>query len=284
MSGRTIADVVEGVTCILGEAPLWTEPGEVWFSDIDGRELHRVEWSTGAVSSVKTDQSVCCMVSAEGGGQVVAMEGSVAVGHLPDLTSVRDVKIPSSSRFNDGGCDPMGRLFLGTTDREFTDGRGSLIRVDERGEQQVLTGLSISNGLGWTGDGTTMAHIDTLRKAVFLYSYDLDEATPVGDPRVLDVSALPGLPDGCALDVEDRLWIAFWGGSQVVCIDLNGRVCETIPLPVPHVTSCCFAGPAHDSLFITTARPLGDTTVHAGAPFVAELGVIGASLSTCRSV
>src|SRR5690606_5884536 len=63
-----------------------------------------------------------------------------------------------------------------------------------------------------------------------------------------------GHPDGMTIDEEGRLWVAFWGGFAVRCVDpKEARVIQTIDVPAPQVTSCAFGGPALDVLYITTA-------------------------------
>ena len=82
------------------------------------------------------------------------------------------------------------------------------------------------------------------------------------------------------LDAEGFVWSALYGGSRVVRIAPDGRVDRTIELPVEQPTSCQFAGPNLDVLFVTTARQrltqeqLAQQPL-AGALLAADVGVRG---------
>ena len=54
-------------------------------------------------------------------------------------------------------------------------------------------------------------------------------------------------------DAEGCLWIAHWGGGRLSRFDPAGRLVRAIPLPAPNITSCAFAGPGLDRLFVTSA-------------------------------
>ena len=63
---------------------------------------------------------------------------------------------------NDGACDPQGRFWAGTMAYDEAPGAGSLYRLELDGRcTQVLTGLTISNGIGWSPEGTTMYLADS---------------------------------------------------------------------------------------------------------------------------
>ena len=58
---------------------------------------------------------------------------------------------------NDGACDPQGRFWAGTVAYDETPGAASLYRLELDGSTTtMLTGLTISNGIGWSPDGGTM--------------------------------------------------------------------------------------------------------------------------------
>jgi sugar lactone lactonase YvrE len=63
-----------------------------------------------------------------------------------------------------------------------------------------------------------------------------------------------GYPDGCAIDSEDRIWVAKWDGHCVECYDSKtGALVESYDIPAAQVTACAFGGPDLDQLFVTTA-------------------------------
>jgi sugar lactone lactonase YvrE len=58
------------------------------------------------------------------------------------------------------------------------------------------------------------------------------------------------------VDSEDCLWLAHFAGSRITRYSPQGEVMQVIAMPVPNITSCTFAGPDLDTLYITTARHL----------------------------
>jgi len=89
-----------------------------------------------------------------------------------------------------------------------------------------------------------------------------------------------GYPDGLAIDEEDGIWVALWGGSAVHRYDRAGRLDVVVELPVSNVTACAFGGPELSTLFITTSRQRLDPTEQpeAGAVFRYDAGIRGAPL------
>ena len=284
--GHRVAEPLGIVKCMLGEGPLWAPgSGVLHFVDIDGHTLHEYCWAEATHRERTFDGPVCCVADAGGDKLLVALDDRLALLADGLLTTVWAGGLPTGVRFNDGKCDPLGRFFVGSTHRSFEDGHGSLYRLDKEVLSPVLEGLGISNGLAWTADGTRMLHIDTLKRQIAVYDYDLSRGELMGPSRALDVSHLPGLPDGMTIDVEDCIWVAFWDGGYVVRLDLDGAVLQKVHVPVPKVTSCCFAGPDLDTLVITTAKdPKGGDPFMAGDLFRFHPGVQGATTAVWRGV
>jgi sugar lactone lactonase YvrE len=96
----------------------------------------------------------------------------------------------------------------------------------------------------------------------------------------VDLSRSDSTPDGGAMDTSGHLWNAHWDGFKVQCYAANKKERDTLNLPVPKVTSCCFGGPDLRHLFITTARE-GMSAIElqeyplSGHVFVVKLPVIG---------
>ena len=89
-----------------------------------------------------------------------------------------------------------------------------------------------------------------------------------------------GVPDGMTIDSEDCIWVAHFGGARITRYAPSGEILQTIPLPVPNITSCTFAGSALDTLYITTAStgiPPEEASKYplAGSLFACQPGVTG---------
>jgi sugar lactone lactonase YvrE len=194
----------------------------------------------------------------------------------------------TTNRFNDGCCSPEGRFWAGTQSMVKHKGAASLYVLDhDLSTRRALKGVTTSNGLAWSGDGKTMYYIDTPTLRVDAFDYHPKKGTIAVKSRRTVVSFAEveiadfGRPDGMTCDSEDKLWIAHWEGGRVTRWDPeNGKLLQTIRLPVDRVTSVAFGGDDLDRLYITTARTgLPQERLErqplAGGLFVAEPGVTG---------
>lgn len=216
----------------------------------------------------------------DGGLLVAAQRGPAWVDPDGGVTIGREL-IPAgvASRLNDATCDPAGRLLVGSLALDGrTDGE-RLYRVDADGTSRVLDeGFTLSNGLGFSPDGSTLYHVDSVPGIVWVRDYDVG----TGDmgPRREAFRPAGGLPDGLCVDADGQLWIAMWGAGEVRRYRPDGHLLTTVHVPAPHTTSMAFVGPEHDQLLITTAREqltgqqLADFPA-SGRLFLAEVGVRG---------
>jgi len=263
-----------------GEGPFW---------DALNDRLLLVDMLAGAVVAVNPDgrserrnlAGVAATIRARRrGGYVLATEDRfVLLG--PDLTEERElppVFTDPQIRMNDGGCDPQGRFYCGTMAYDETPGAGTLYRLEPDGTVEVvLRDVTISNGLQWNRAGDTVFYADTPTGRVDSFRFD-PASGAFSDRRVFAEIAGGGYPDGMAIDEEDGLWVALWGGGAVHRYDASGRLALVLALPVSNVTACAFGGPDLRTLFITTSGQGLDRAdqPEAGAVFRYEAGVRGA--------
>jgi sugar lactone lactonase YvrE len=263
-----------------GEGPFW---------DVENDRLLLVDMLAGAVVEVDADggtsrrkvAGVAAAIRARrSGGYVLATENRfVLLG--PDLTEQKllpPVFDDPLIRMNDGGCDPQGRFYCGTMAYDETPGAGSLYRLDPDDSVHVtLREVTISNGLQWNRAGDTVFYADTPTGRVDSFTFDPASAA-FTDRRTFTEISGGGLPDGMAVDEEDGIWVALWGGGAVHRYDRGGRLDLTVELPVSNVTACAFGGADLRTLFITTSRQGLDPVDQpdAGAVFRYEAGVRGA--------
>jgi sugar lactone lactonase YvrE len=168
-------------------------------------------------------------------------------------------------RFNDGKCDPLGRLWVGTTHLEDQPETASLYRMDRDGSKFVLTpvikGVSISNGITWSLDSQFMYYIDTPTRVISVYQYDI-KTGDIGDSPfcMIDLSQEVGVPDGMNIDNRGFLWVALWDGSQVICIDPRVmEVVDRIKLPVSRPTNVTISHQSPGRLYVTSAYVEGES-------------------------
>jgi sugar lactone lactonase YvrE len=160
-----------------------------------------------------------------------------------------------NNRFNDGKCDSRGRFWAGTMDMGVAPGAGSLYRLDRDGSAHCLErGIGISNGLGWSPDDRRMYFTDSLARTIFVYDFDAESGTIANRRVFAQTLDHMGVPDGLTVDAEGHVWSAQWDGWQLIRFDPDGRIDQTISLPVPRPTSCTFGGPNRETLYVTSAR------------------------------
>ncbi len=269
----------------LGEGPLWDErEGVLYWVDITGEALHKTDPRTGEDTSFPLGQPVGTVVLREGGGVLLALRDGFAAYDLEtrNLSPIADpeVHLPGN-RFNDGKCDPAGRFWAGTMAFSAEAGAGSLYRLDpDLTVHKMLGGITISNGLVWRSDHRTMYYIDSVPRTVSAFDYDSVSGGIRGRRIVIQVPEGMGVPDGMAIDAEDKLWIAHYGGGCVRRWDpQRAEILETIPVPASNVTACAFGGPELETLYITTAGGNDPerlkTEPQAGCLFAAKTDVQG---------
>ena len=261
-----------------GEGPFW---------DAANGRLLLVDMLAGAVVEVDADGGTerrtlagvaAALRARRGGGYVLATENRfVLLGRdLTEETALPPVFTDPQIRMNDGGCDPQGRFYCGTMAYAETPGAGTLYRLDPDGSVHgTLREVTISNGLQWNAGGDTVFYADTPTGRVD--SFDFDPASGAFSNRRA-FTEVSGHPDGMAIDEEDGIWVALWGGSAVHRYDKDGRLDLVVDLPVSNVTACAFGGPDLRTLFITTSRQGldPDDQPEAGAVFRYEPSVRGA--------
>jgi sugar lactone lactonase YvrE len=190
---------------------------------------------------------------------------------------------PVRCRFNDGKCDPQGRLWAGTMSLQSEPGLGALYCFPSANQvRRELAGVSVSNGLAWSLDGRTLHYIDSPTRRIDAFDFDSDSARISNRRPAITLPAGTDRPDGCTLDAEGMLWVAHWGGGCVTRWNpTNAQHLATISVPAPHTTSCAFGGANYDTLYITTARR--GLSAEQLAQFPESGGIFACRPGTCGS-
>ena len=98
----------------VGEGPVWDDRAHcLWWTDINGRTMHRFDPADGADEAYELPVRVGCFALREAGGFVLAAEHGFWLWdpHANHLDHLHDVAAPGDDwRMNDGGCDRQGRL------------------------------------------------------------------------------------------------------------------------------------------------------------------------------
>jgi sugar lactone lactonase YvrE len=271
------AEQVTGPVTQHGEGPVWSPRwgGLRWVDMLAGDVLTLTV--DGAVTRRHVGTVVAAVRPRRDGGAVLAVERGFAL-EAPDgtLTVLDPVWTDDGVRMNEGGCDPDGRFWCGSMAYDQAPGAAAMYRLEPDGSVRVaFEGVTVSNGLEWSPDGSLAYYDDTATHRVDVFDYDSAAGLTGRRPFV----TLPddGNPDGLTVDAEGGVWVALHGGGAVHRYDPDGRLDAVIDVPTGQVTACTFGGPQRDQLFITTSRQglRPDEDPPAGSLFRVDPGVRG---------
>lgn len=241
----------------LGEGPVWDDrSGELVRVDISGRRVHRWNPTTDEATSFATEGDVGAVVLCEDEGMVVAIECELwRRDDAGEMTLIADVEAKPGVRFNDCRADPRGRLWAGTLHRDREPAQAALYRLDaDGGLTMVLPDRTISNGIGWSPEGTSMYYIDSTTQRVAEFAYELDTGE-LGDQRLFaEIDPTDGLPDGLTVDADGGVWVCLFGGGRIRRYLPDGTLDREIMLPLTNPTCPAFGGADLKTLYVTTAR------------------------------
>ena len=267
------------------ESPFWdARTARVLWVDVFSSEVLALGPTGGVSRHPVPGQAATVLRRRTSGGFVVATGHSVigADDSLSVFEPIADITDNSDVRTNDGGCDPFGAFVVGTMAHDEMPGTGAVFRVDpEHRVTELISRVSISNGVQWSADGTRVFYIDTPTRRVDEFDVDPETGAWSGRRVHIDLTDAEGFPDGMAIDDDGGLWIAFWGGGVVNHYDRAGRFVDSVRVPgVTQVSACAFGGDRRDVLYITTSRqglPDGVES-RAGSLFAVSTDSVGAPL------
>ena len=263
----------------LGEGPIWSARDQaIYWVDILDPSVHRLSLADQRSHTWKMPETVGWLIERQKQpGFIAGFTSGFAQLHLDPLT-VQPLDDPEpdieNNRMNDAKVDTAGRIWAGTMDRDGARASGALYRLDpDHSWHKMDAGYLVTNGPTFSPDGRILYHTDTLRRTI--YRFDLQpDGTITGKRPLITFPEDTGYPDGMTTDCEGCLWVAHWGGGRITRFTADGDVVRVIPLPATQITSCVFAGPRLDRMFVTSAAG-GRTEPLAGELFEIDPGVRG---------
>lgn len=270
----------------LGESPFW-HPLEcsLYWVDIPGRQLCRANVFMGEVERWDLPEEPGCVAPAQSGGVVLALRSGVyraAQWRGPLQLLARAPYDTHTQRFNDGKCDPQGRLWASTLYEPKDQALAQLYCLQWDASQQayqlqtMAQGATTGNGLAWSPAGDTLYWADTPSHHIRAYevadkglSHERVWAQFDAKPAAwqFETHATPsygGRPDGAAVDVQGNYWVAMFEGQRVCQLSPQGELLASYATPALRVTMLCFGGDDLQTLYITTAHK-GQTAQEAQA-------------------
>lgn len=282
MSARADVAVLHRGPDQVGESPLWDpSEGALWWVDIRGRAIRRLDMASGRVVHVETPFMPGALALGGDGPIVAGGTGWYRLEAGGTLSPVAEAEPEGAVRMNDGVVDSAGRFWAGTVPlRASATARGSLYRLDADGPRKVLDGLRTQNGCAVSPDGRTFYLAESHPEVRSIWAFDFDVATGELSNRRLFHRPERGRPDGAAVDAEGCYWFAAIDAGRIVRLDPAGREMQAIALPASRPTNLAFCGEDLAMLAITTmsagpGESDSETQPLAGALLGVEAGVAG---------
>ncbi|AZE56135.1 Gluconolactonase [Pseudomonas synxantha] len=283
MSAELIVDARNAV----GECPVWVpEENALYWVDIPNGDLQRWDASTGYLSAWKAPQMLACIARTQAGNWIAGMETGFFElttrndGNL-DTRLLAGVEHPRPDmRLNDGRCDRQGRFWAGSMvlNMGLNAAEGTLYRyASGTAPCAQLDGFITLNGLAFSPDGRTMYASDShpLVQQIWAFDYDIDTGTPSNRRVFVDMHGFLGRPDGAAVDADGCYWICANDAGLVHRFTPDGRLDQSLTVPIKKPTMCAFGGSRLDTLYVTSIRDDASEQSLSGGVFALNPGVKG---------
>jgi sugar lactone lactonase YvrE len=263
-------DVAIASDDLLGEGPWWsTHSHTLWRVDINNQRVHRWDPRSDLHKHWPLPDKVGCFVpNADESFGVAALSDGLHWLNLESGVLTRIVELEADlpdNLFNDGKCDRSGNLWVGSKHQRDEGRTGHLYCCDRRGNsRRTLSGIGISNGIGWSPDDTFCYYTDSGQRTIWKMRVGADGVRS----REIFVEDTDCFPDGLTVDADGCVWSAKWDGSRVVRYTPDAKIDRIVELPVSRPTSVMFGGDDLTDLYITSARTGVPSEAMAGHVFV----------------
>ncbi len=259
------------------EGPVWVPGQGLYWSDVINGGVYRLAPSGEISTAIAHRRGIGGMALHAAGGLVVGGR-NIAFKSLTDERTVvlleHDVA-PDVVGFNDLTTDVDGRIYVGSLAFRVFAGEapkpGHLHVIDLDGRARTIAdGVLLTNGLGFSPDGSRLYHCDSLGNLIRVY--DVAGGGSVDAGRVF--THVTGTPDGMAIASDGSIWVALAAGGAVAVFSPDGAERMRLPVPLPMVTSVCFGGDDLRDLYVVTGSR-GGPSDRCGTVFRARVDVPG---------
>ncbi|MEZ5558010.1 MAG: SMP-30/gluconolactonase/LRE family protein [Pseudomonadales bacterium] len=272
----------------LVEGPRWVPGRGLMYSDVLNGGVFCLD-RHGAVTTVfEHRRGIGGMVLHEAGGLVVSGRN---IAYKPfdggDTLTLLD-RDPDAGLvgFNDITTDAAGRIYAGglgsspVFENAGGPAPGDLWLIDLDGTSRIVgTEIWVTNGLGFSPDGSTLYHSDSRARTVF--RYEVHEDGNLG-PKQPFVETEAGVPDGLAVAADGTVWVALAGGGHGVAVFApDGKQRDFVAIPDPMCTSVCFGGDDLRDLYVVSGSD-GAASDAAGSVYRERVGVAGVPVAPAR--
>lgn len=243
----------------VAEGPIWSvAEGCLYYLDISGELVHRFYPMKNTVEHCVLIQPISSLVLCADGKLLIFTQRGIA--HL-DFESgeqtpwCNNINVGEGNRFNDAKLDQHGRLWAGSMCMDLSQASGQLVSISVQKQTKLhASGFTVANGLDWSPDGKTFYLVDTYKRKIYAYDFDLELGAISNRREFVAFLDSDGKPDGICVDAQGYVWCAVWDGWSIRRYAPDGSLERKLCLPVQRPTSVAFGGGDLETLYITTAR------------------------------
>ncbi len=268
------------------EGPVWDPDKGLYFSDVVNGGVYLLNRS-GSVSLVLPKRrGIGGMALHEANGLIVGGRDIAFFSLADDRSRVlltNDVT-PEAVGFNDLTTDHSGRIYVGSVAFRVFGGEaprpGHLHLIDLDGSVSTISdGIMLTNGLSVSPDGRRLYHSDA--RGRLIRAYDVNADASVGPWRTFATLGTDGVADGLKVAADGSVWVADAHGGRVAVFEPDGSHRMDLQVPLPMVTSLCFAGDDLRDLYIVTGSR-GGPHENCGTVFRTRVDIPGLPLAPAR--
>jgi sugar lactone lactonase YvrE len=285
-------ELVVDAKAVIGESPLWCEDRRVlYWIDVKAPALYCTDVDTLETRSWRLPSEVggYALKSNAAGAFLGLRTGIFALDFATgELLKICDAPFdPLTHRFNEGDCDPGGRLWLGTMFDPKAQAHSPPIRENLysfRSDTGLIAHDNLSllhNGFAWNRNGSEFLLAHSHEHRIYAFEFDVERGQ-LGRKRVFaEISKDLGVPDGGAFDEHGFYWSAIHGGGCLHRYAPDGRLDLVAELPIQNPTMIAFGGPDLHDLYVTSATHGRPGKPHEGGVFRMRVDVGGLARPIC---
>lgn len=285
MSGCEVELFIDA-KAVIGESPIWVkQQNALYWIDIKAPKLYRTEFASRATKSWDLPSDIGgYALMPDLAGAILALRSGIFLLQFSDgeLHKLCDPPFdPFSHRFNEGDCDPAGRLWLGTMfdpikGAHAEPAKGYLYSFTlADGLQEHDDSSLLHNGFAWSGNARQFFSAHSREGRIYAQEFDVATGERGSKRVVAEIPQELGIPDGGAFDEEGYYWSAIHGGGRLHRYAPDGDLDRVVHLPIQNPTMVAFCGPGLTDLCITSATHGKPCKPLEGGIFICKPGIKG---------
>lgn len=256
LKGNFLIKVVDKNRCILGEGVFWhPERKQLFWFDIIDKKLFSL--SKRISKHWQFQEHISAAGWIDKSSLLIAGENNLFSFNLETMKreNICDLeKTNNENRSNDGRADPWGGFWIGTMSKKAELNKGAIYRFYKGKLIKLIDGITIPNSICFSKDKEFGFYSDTKKQKIYRQKLNKKTGWPEGKKEIFfNFSSKNFNPDGMTVDINNNLWCALWGSSQIVCISNEGKIIQYLKLPIKQPSCLSFGGENFESLYVTSA-------------------------------